>query len=368
MIGNHLRTYPKRTKGESLNRSNRRSTDTQILAQSPIRSGDCLRRAEEPPKTNLIAKKKTSITVLTLSRTGSDRRAVHAALAYEVATEHRGGALSIPSDLADPLFLERFLGASRSPKGADAAIMRLRRMRDGLHKHVILREGTLFELLQFGIVPAEIIVFSLRYAAHTAKEKAFAKWKGQAKKVLEMGKTFEAAAKACLDLQNSPFLLPMSRGRPAPNQTWRFFLGADGNPVPLKTPLQIQGHQLQVAKPSQAELWVSPIPPGVAGRLLKLAEDAVVISTILKKYAPSLKRAAGRPTSDREESFIKYWPEFVKYEEKQLGQPREPRQGTRMKNSRRHRTLDRQGCEIFNVTFQKAITPATFRRYRIDLK
>jgi hypothetical protein len=39
-----------------------------------------------------------------------------------------------------------------------------------------------------------------------------------------------------------------------------------------------------------------------------------------------------------------------------------------MKNNRRHRTLDRQGCEIFNVTFQKAITPATFRRYRIKLK
>jgi hypothetical protein len=148
-------------------------------------------------------------------------------------------------------------------------------MREGLHKHVILREGTLFELLQFGIVPAEIIVFSLRYAGQTGKEKAFAKWQGQAKMVLDMGKTFEAAAKAYLELQNSPFVLPMSRGRPASNQTWRFLWGADGNPVPLKTPLQIQGHQLQVAKPSQAELWVSPIPPGVARRLSKLAEDAL---------------------------------------------------------------------------------------------
>ena len=313
-------------------------------------------------------KRNAPIKVLSVSRAGSDRRAIRAALAYELATKRTGGEISIPSDLADPLFLERFLGASQSPKGADAAITRLRRMRDGVHKRVILREGTLFELLQFGIVPAEIIEFSLRYAGHTGKEKTFANWKGRAKKVLDMGKTFEAVAQACLELQNSPFLLPMSRGRPAPSLTWRFLFDTNGNPVPLETPHQIQGRQLRVARPSQAEFWVSPIPPAVARRLSKLAEDAVVIAAVLKKYAPSLKRAAGRPISDKEKSFLKDWPEFVKYEEKRMSQPSEHREGTRMKNGRRHKTLDRQGSEIFNVTFQRAITPATSRRYRIELK
>jgi hypothetical protein len=190
------------------------------------------------PKTNLTVKKEASITVFAISRIGSDRRAVRAALTYELAAERRGSELSIPSDLPDPLFLERLLGASWSPKGADAAIARLRRMSDGLHKHVTLREGTLFELLQFGIVPAEIIEFALRYIGHTGKEKAFAKWSGQAKKVMEMGKTFEAAAKAWHELQDSPFLLPMSRGEPGPKHTWRFLLNADGKPVPLETPHQ----------------------------------------------------------------------------------------------------------------------------------
>ena len=298
----------------------------------------------------------TPITVLAISRAGIDRRAVRALLAYELKTEEEhttGGDLSIPHDLIDSLFLERILAADRDKTRSDAALARLRRIKEPSMRKTVLTRGTLCDLLQLGIGPGEVLTYCLNHGARRGREQDLTKWQGRAGKLPQMAETLEAAAQTLSMLHDSPIALPMSRGKPADSRTWRFLLDADGNRVPLETPLEIKARELRVTRPLQAEVWVSPAPPLPARKLPELASDLRVISTALRKYAPYLKRPAHRPSSDKEHSFIRDWATFVSR--------------VRMMNGRA-RTLDRQGSELYNAIFQNKITPATFRRYRLRHK
>jgi hypothetical protein len=299
----------------------------------------------------------TPITVCMISRAGIDRRAIRVLLGYELNNEEghwTGGDLSIPDDLIDPLFLERFLAAHRNKARADAMLWRLRRIKDPSDaKPVVLREGTLCELLQIGIRPWEILNYCLDHGAARSRDERFVKWQSRAGKLPGMAKTLKAVAEILLMLDETPFVVPLSRGEPASTATWRSSLDADGNPVPLETPVETESRPLGITSPSRAEFLLSPIPPSIARNFLNLAADVNAISIVFRKYAPYLKRSAHRPSDDKEDSFIRDWAGLVSR--------------VRMKNGR-PKTLDRQGCELFNVTFQKKITPATFRRYRLGLK
>jgi hypothetical protein len=106
----------------------------------------------------------TPITVLAISLAGIDRRAVRALLAYELKTEEEhttGGDLSIPHDLIDSLFLERVLAADRDKTKGDAALARLRRIKEPSTREIVLTRGTLCDLLQLGIGPGEVLTYCL---------------------------------------------------------------------------------------------------------------------------------------------------------------------------------------------------------------
>jgi hypothetical protein len=258
--------------------------------------------------------KTTPITVIAISRAEIDRRAVRALLAYELKTEEErttGGDLSIPHDLIDSLFLERVLAADRDKTRGDATLARLRRIKERSKRKVILKRGTLCDLLQLGIGPGEVLTYCLNHGARRGREEDFTKWQGRAGKLPQMAETLEAAAQTLSILHDSPLALPVSRGKPANSRTWPFLLDADGHRVPLETPLEIKGRRLGVTRPLQAEFWVSPIPPLPARKLPELASYLQVISKALRKYAPYLKRAANRPHGDKERSFIRDWATFV---------------------------------------------------------
>jgi len=221
-------------------------------------------------------------------------------------------------------------------------------------KPISFRRGALCDLLASGIEPGEVLTYALDRCGNSGAQARLAQWSPDVAD--DSAKTLGNAASVLRRLRDVPLVVPFAPGDLA-----------------QRTVLGKEGHHLKPVSASQAEMWLSPIAPRLVRDLGALADTLDLIGGALAQVVTIQKRRIGRPASENEHAFIRGCERFVAVEEVRIKnasgewQVQEiPRAGTLMKNnSGRHRTLDRQGAHIFNAIFQKSITAASFRRYRL---